>query len=69
MRESTDDAQIEGHVHPMAARVGGTVITLAVKDNQWVERGAILVQLDPNDYRSRSTVLAPTSPKPRPLSR
>ena len=50
-RESTDDAQIEGHVHPMAARVGGTVINVAVKDNQWVEAGAVLAQLDPNDYQ------------------
>ena len=51
VRESTDDAQIEGHVHPMAARVGGTVINVAVKDNQWVEAGTVLAQLDPNDYQ------------------
>jgi membrane fusion protein (multidrug efflux system) len=51
VRESTDDAQIEGHVHPMAARVGGTVVNVAVKDNQWVEAGAVLVQLDPKDYQ------------------
>ncbi len=50
-RESTDDAQIEGHVHPIAARVGGTVINLAVQDNQWVESGAVLAQLDPKDYQ------------------
>jgi membrane fusion protein (multidrug efflux system) len=50
-RESTDDAQIEGHVHPMAARVGGTIINVAVKDNQWVEAGAVLAQLDPADYQ------------------
>jgi membrane fusion protein (multidrug efflux system) len=50
-RESTDDAQIEGHVHPMAARVGGTVVKIAVQDNQWVEAGAVLAQLDPNDYQ------------------
>jgi membrane fusion protein (multidrug efflux system) len=50
-RESTDDAQIEGHVHPMAARVGGTIINVAVRDNQWVEAGAVLAQLDPKDYQ------------------
>jgi membrane fusion protein (multidrug efflux system) len=50
-RESTDDAQIEGHVHPMAARVGGTIINVAVNDNQWVEAGAVLAQLDPADYQ------------------
>jgi membrane fusion protein (multidrug efflux system) len=38
-------------VHPIAARVGGTVITLAVQDNQWVEAGAVLAQLDPKDYQ------------------
>jgi membrane fusion protein, multidrug efflux system len=51
VRESTDDAQIEGHVHPVAPRVGGTVIKLAVQDNQWVEAGTVLVQLDPKDYQ------------------
>jgi membrane fusion protein (multidrug efflux system) len=51
VRESTDDAQIEGHVHPMAARVSGTVINVAVQDNQWVEAGTVLVQLDPKDYQ------------------
>ena len=51
VRESTDDAQVEGHVNPMAARVGGTVVNVAVKDNQWVEAGAVLVQLDPKDYQ------------------
>jgi membrane fusion protein, multidrug efflux system len=51
VRESTDDAQIEGHVHPMAARVGGTIVNVAVNDNQWVEAGAVLAQLDPADYQ------------------
>src|SRR3974390_547647 len=45
VRESTDDAQIEGHVHPMAARVGGTVVNIAGNDNQWVDARAVLVQL------------------------
>lgn len=50
-RESTDDAQIEGHVHPIAARVGGTVIALAVQDNQSVKAGTVLARLDPKDYQ------------------
>ena len=50
VRETTDDAQIDGHVSPVAARVGGTVIKIAVQDNQYVEAGAVLVQLDPKDY-------------------
>ncbi len=51
VRETTDDAQIDGHVSPVAARVGGTVIRIAVEDNQYVEAGAVLAQLDPKDYQ------------------
>lgn len=50
---STDDAFIEGNIFTISARVGGTVKTVAVADNQPVKRGDILVELDPADYRSR----------------
>jgi len=49
-QESTDDAQIEAHVVQIAARVGGTVEAVPVKDNQKVEAGATLVQIDPRDF-------------------
>ena len=49
-QESTDDAQVEAHVTPIAARVGGTVLKVSVADNQQVEAGAELVVLDPRDY-------------------
>jgi len=49
--ESTDDAQIEGHIHPLNARIGGTVTSVNVRDNQAVEAGTVLVQLDPRDYQ------------------
>jgi membrane fusion protein (multidrug efflux system) len=49
-KESTDDAQIDGHVNPIAARVGGTVLKLNVRDNQQVKAGDVLVQIDPKDY-------------------
>jgi membrane fusion protein (multidrug efflux system) len=49
-RESTDDAQVEAHVTPIAARVGGTVIESPIPDNQQVEAGTVLVRLDPRDY-------------------
>lgn len=49
-RESTDDAQIDAHVNPVAARVGGTVLSVLVKDNQQVEKGTLLVRFDPRDY-------------------
>jgi membrane fusion protein (multidrug efflux system) len=50
VRESTDDAQIDGHVTPLAARVGGTVSEVLVADNQYVEEGTLLVRIDPRDY-------------------
>src|SRR5437762_7058305 len=48
--ESTDDAQIEGHIHPVNAKVGGTVASVNVRDNQPVQAGTVLVQLDARDY-------------------
>jgi len=50
VRESTDDAQVDGHVNPVAARVGGTVVAVLVEDNQQVEKGTLLVRIDPRDY-------------------
>jgi membrane fusion protein (multidrug efflux system) len=50
VRESTDDAQIDAHIVPVSARVGGTVISVNINDNQYVEAGALLVQFDPKDY-------------------
>jgi len=50
-RESTDDAQTEAHVVQVAARVGGTVLKVLVNDNQTVEDGATLVEIDPRDYQ------------------
>jgi membrane fusion protein (multidrug efflux system) len=51
VRESTDDAQIDGHINPISARVGGTVRAVNVSDNQFVQAGALLVEIDPRDYR------------------
>jgi len=48
--ESTDDAQIDGHVNSVSARVSGHVIKLNVLDNQYVEKGTVLVEIDPADY-------------------
>ena len=50
-RESTDDAQIDAHIVPISARVSGTVEKVNVDDNQYVEAGTVLVQLDPTDYQ------------------
>jgi membrane fusion protein, multidrug efflux system len=48
--ESTDDAQIDGHVNSVSARVSGHVAKLNVQDNQYVEKGTVLVEIDPADY-------------------
>lgn len=51
--QSTDNAQIEGHVVTLAARVAGTIQTLQVSDGQRVKKGDVLVLLDPADYDVR----------------
>src|SRR5215213_3250611 len=50
-RETSDDAQIDGHIVPIAARVQGTVLTVHVKDTQQVKAGDVLVELDPRDFQ------------------
>jgi membrane fusion protein (multidrug efflux system) len=49
--ESTDDAQIDGHITQIAARVGGPIVKVAVDNNDKVQAGALLVQNDPRDYQ------------------
>lgn len=49
-RESTDNAQVSGHVSPVATEVPGTVAFVRVEDNQAVAAGALLVELDRRDY-------------------
>lgn len=51
VRESTDDAQVDGHVVPISPRINGTILTVLVNDNQVVQAGQELVHLDPADYR------------------
>jgi len=51
-RESTDDAQVDAHVTQIAARVPGTVANVLVHDNQQVDAGAVLIELDPRDYKA-----------------
>jgi membrane fusion protein (multidrug efflux system) len=49
-RESTDDAQVDAHITPIASRVGGAVLRVPVEANQEVEAGAVLVEIDKRDY-------------------
>jgi membrane fusion protein (multidrug efflux system) len=48
--ESTDDAQADVHLYPVSARISGYVVKVSVDDNQWVEKGTVLVEIDPKDY-------------------
>jgi membrane fusion protein (multidrug efflux system) len=51
-RESTDDAQVDGHITPMASKVYGRVSQVLVDDNQPVKAGQVLVKIDPRDYQA-----------------
>ncbi|HYL85030.1 MAG TPA: HlyD family secretion protein [Candidatus Angelobacter sp.] len=51
-RESTDDAQVDGHITPMASKVYGRVAQVLVEDNQPVRAGQVLVKIDPRDYQA-----------------
>jgi membrane fusion protein, multidrug efflux system len=48
--ESTDDAQADVHLYPVSARISGYVVRVNVEDNQWVQIGTVLVEIDPKDY-------------------
>src|ERR1700757_2390838 len=48
--ESTDDAQIDGHIDAISARIAGNVIDIRAEDEQYVKAGEVLVRLDPRDY-------------------
>ena len=48
--ESTDDAQIDGHIDPLSSRIDGTVIAVHAEDDDRVKKGELLVEIDPRDY-------------------
>ena len=49
--ENTDDAQIEGHLIQVSARIGGQVLKVDVEENQVVKAGDVIAELDPSDYQ------------------
>jgi len=51
-RESTDDAQVDGHITPVASKIYGRVAKVLVDDNQAVKAGQVLVQIDAADYQA-----------------
>src|SRR5262245_41171760 len=48
--ETTDDAQVDAHLHPVSARISGYVVRVNVEDNEYVQKGTVLVEIDPKDY-------------------
>ncbi len=49
--ESTDDAQIDGHINAISARISGNVIQVLTDDVKYAKAGEVLVRIDPNDYQ------------------
>ncbi len=49
--EDTDDAQVNGHLIQVSARVAGQVMKVDVEENQTVKAGDPIVELDPSDYQ------------------
>jgi membrane fusion protein, multidrug efflux system len=48
--ETTDDAQIDGHINAISGRITGNVIAVLAEDEQFVNAGDVLVKIDPRDY-------------------
>src|SRR5229473_2261587 len=51
-RETTDDAQVDGHITPIASKIYGRVAEVLVQDNEQVKAGQVLVKIDPRDYQA-----------------
>ena len=49
--ESTDDAQIDGHINAISARISGHVSQVLVEDERYVKAGDVVVRIDPSDYQ------------------
>jgi len=49
--ESTDDAQIDGHIDPVSSRIDGTIIRVNVEDDDRVKAGELIAEIDPRDYQ------------------
>jgi membrane fusion protein (multidrug efflux system) len=50
--ESTDDAEVDGHLNAVSSRITGTVAKVYVEDNQTVKAGQLIAELDPRDYQT-----------------
>jgi membrane fusion protein, multidrug efflux system len=52
-RQDTDDAQVDGHIIPVASKIYGNIVELLIKDNEHVKAGQVLARIDPRDYQAR----------------
>jgi membrane fusion protein, multidrug efflux system len=52
-RESTDDAEVDGHIAPISAKVSGSVAQVLVNIGDHVQAGQVLVKLDPRDFQAK----------------
>ena len=50
--EDTDDAQVNGHLIQISARVAGHILKVNVDENQYVEAGTVIAELDPSDFQT-----------------
>ena len=51
-RETTDDAQVDGHITPVASKIYGRISKVLVTDNEAVKTGQLLALIDPGDYQA-----------------
>jgi membrane fusion protein (multidrug efflux system) len=49
--ESTDDAQVDGHVNGITARIDGVIKAIYVEENQSIQAGQLVAEMDPRDYQ------------------
>jgi len=52
-RVNTDDAEVDGHLNPVSAKISGNVLEVLVDDNQQVKAGQVLAKIDPRDFQAR----------------
>ncbi len=50
--ESTDDAEVDGHIDAVSARISGHIMDVEAEDEKYVKAGDVLVQIDPKDYQT-----------------
>src|SRR5277367_3787647 len=48
--ETTDDAQVDGHINAISTRISGNVVEVLAEDQKFVKAGDVLVRIDPKDY-------------------